>query len=167
MIHINPWAGLKYVNYPGKLGTFFVECLAPRLPLKPFIVINFTFSTSFIISIIRISTNLYGEHTFINWKYVNIGLISLEGLNERMPTVQGLYILKIFSSWWPLFWLSSSLTFPWPQRNFPDVLIMYLVKTDTYIKSKEWQNIYVQTTCLNSLTFLFSLLKFPDFSLTF
>ena len=48
------------------------QMLCPMLPLGPFIVINFTCSTTFKISIIKISTKLYGEHIFINWKYVNI-----------------------------------------------------------------------------------------------
>ena len=62
---------------------------------------------------------------------------------------------------WPLFtdfllpWL-----FPWLFLVLREISLTswygILVKTDTQIESKEWQNFYVQRTCLNSVTFLFS-----------
>ena len=45
-----------------------------------------------------------------------------------------------------------------------------LVKNDTRIEPREWQNFYAQRTCLNSLAFPWLssfFLKFPDLSLTF
>ena len=116
----------------------------------------------------------YFFHQFHNLNHQNIQ-ICMENIHlstENMWTLDW-FLLKLWMSECQLYRISIFWRFsvqgghffdfhlPWLFLDLREISLTswykcILVKTDTYIKSKEWQNIYVQTTCLNSLTFLFS-----------